>query len=64
MGFFSRIMRFFSPSRSSGEGKFVSGNAWRDDYDKVRARDTRGRYRGDDPDTEEDEAWVEVKKNT
>jgi len=55
MGFFSRIMRFFSPSRSS--------DVWRDDYDKVRARDTNGRFRGDDPDTEEDEAWVEVKKD-
>ena len=58
MGFFSRIMRFFSPSPSR------SSDAWRDDYDKVRARDTNGRFRGDDPDTEEDEAWVEVKKNT
>jgi len=56
MGFFSRMMRFFSPSRSS--------DTWRDDYDKVRARDTKGRFKGDDPGTEEDEAWVEVKKNT
>jgi len=33
--------------------------------DRYRARDSKGRYLGDDPDTPEDEAWViDGDKNT
>jgi hypothetical protein len=55
MSFFSRILNFFSPPKQRTSMEPVKEAL---EQPRVRARDSRGRYIGDDPLTEEDEAWI------
>jgi hypothetical protein len=63
MSFFSRILNFFSPNKrdTSVEAlKEVIKEVEKES--RIRARDEKGRYIGDDPLTEEDEAWIQGKE--
>tara|TARA_R110000787_G_scaffold95843_1_gene199043 strand:- start:197 stop:385 length:189 start_codon:yes stop_codon:yes gene_type:complete len=62
MNFFKKFLNLFSSHQSSEETvdeeikRFLT-------QDMIRARDNKGRYVPDDPDTEENEAYVVRKKN-
>jgi|TARA_A100000172_G_C2979513_1_gene88860 hypothetical protein len=60
MSFFKKILSFFSPPQSNKEVVEEIKHLLK--KDQVRARDGKGRYIPDDPDTEENEAWVEKAK--
>ena len=59
MSFFSRILNFFSPPKKDTSMETMKAVI---KENRIRARDGKGRYIGDDPLTEEDEAWVQGKE--
>ena len=65
MNFFSRLLGFFSKDTEAvSESVPIGVGATSGLPDEmVRARDGKGRYIADDPETEQDEAWVSRGKN-
>lgn len=65
MNFFSRLLGFFSKDTEPvSESAPIGVGATSEVPDEmVRARDEKGRYIADDPETEQDEAWVSRGKN-
>ena len=65
MSFFSRLLGFFSKDEEPiSESVPIGVGATSELPDEmVRARDGKGRYIADDPDTEQDEAWVKRESN-
>ena len=65
MSFFSRLLGFFSKDEEPiSESDPIGVGATSELPDEmVRARDEKGRYIADDPDTEQDEAWVKRESN-
>ena len=65
MSFFSRLLGFFSKDEEpiSEPLPIGVGAASEVPDEMVRARDEKGRYIADDPDTEQDEAWVKRESN-
>jgi hypothetical protein len=57
MNFIKKIISFFSPHK--GNQEVVEEIKSLLNEDRVRARNSKGHYLSDDPDTEENEAWVE-----
>jgi len=60
MNFIKKIISFFSPHK--GNQEVVEEIKSLLNEDRVRARNSKGHYLSDDPDTEENEAWVEKGK--
>ena len=55
MNFFKKFISFFSPHKSNKEAieKII---------ERVRARNSKGHFVADDPNTEKNEAWTEKRK--
>ena len=56
MGFFKKLLSYFSPFPQKAVIEDPST------VEMIRARDDKGRYIGDDPNTEVDEAWTKKKQ--
>ena len=59
MNFFKKIISFFSPHEANKEAVEKIKSLLK--VDRVRARNSKGHYVADDPDTEENEAYTTKK---
>ena len=59
MNFFKKIISFFSPHEANKEAVEKIKSLLKED--RVRARNSKGHYVADDPDTEENEAYTSKK---
>ena len=59
MNFFKKIISFFSPHEANKEAVEKINSLLKED--RVRARNSKGHYVADDPDTEENEAYTTKK---
>jgi|TARA_R100000482_G_C5033539_1_gene105156 hypothetical protein len=63
MSWFKKLMSLFSDKNTlMGEIKTHTNGVSEEDFETVRARDSKGRYVADDPTTAKNEAYVKRRK--